>query len=357
MATNIPDYATYYKQRQLYAPPEVATGEEVTLPPRRDVRFPALEAYADQVSHTPRREDYKPRFWDRLIASMSGFSEGGLRGGGAGVSSAMDVLNTPYRRALEDYNIRLGGYKGAADVEGEIFNRGQSVESQRLREILGMLNARNAGRRASAAELTAQTSAKRLPLYERDVKTRENRGTAYSKFSTEIYPQIQRERLGQQKSDAERRAQLYGDRTRSMERTAAARINKPAAPPKERFPAPKDQATIDGLALRELRLQVPDLYAEFVNDDGKSVRVKGATGKVEGWIWDSDMNPEQKLEQQKRFARFQSLLDAKRVEILQRSGLSAAGYPAIEGDSFSVDGGDENEDDQGVLTPSDDEEE
>lgn len=340
MATNVPDYASYYRQRQLYAPqPE----ENITLPPRQDIRFPALEAYAAQVSQTPRREEYRPRFWDRLAAGMSGFSEGGLRGGGAGVEAAMNVLNTPYRRALEDYNIRLGGYKGAADVEGEIFNRGQSIESQRLREILGMLNARNASRRAGAAEMQAGVAAQKLPLLERDVATREQRGADYGKFTTQIYPGIQQQKLKHQETDSERRARLYGERTAMMGRTAAMRANKPTAEPKERFVTPKDQATVDGLALRDIRLQVPDLYAEFVEDDGKSVRVKPPTKVVD---WGFDLTDAQLLEKQKRFEQFQSLLDSKRTEILQRSGLSTAGYPAVEGDSFSAD---ETEDEQGEL--------
>lgn len=357
MPTNIPDYATYYRQRQLYAPDQSQAQAQPQFQQQGNLRFPALEEYANQVSRPPQRADHKPRFWDRLVAGMSGFSEGGLRGGSAGVSAADEVLTSPYRRALQDYNIRLGGYKGAADVEGEIFNRGQSINSQRLREILGMLSAQVASRRAGAAESQAETAAQRLPLYQQDVETRRRRGDAYGKFTTEIYPQIQRERIKQSGSIADRRADLYGQRTSSMERTAIARINKPPAAPKERYVSPKDQNTVDGLALKEIRLQAPDLYAEFVQEIKdptgviKSVRIKGATGTKPGRLWgENPLTSDEVLQQNERFERFQSLLDSARVSILQRSGLSAAGYPAVEGDELT-----ENEDEQGVLEEDEEE--
>ena len=78
---------------------------------------PMTNQYRQMLSQTPAREDYRPGKLDRLTASLGGVSAG-LRGGAvAGVNTARGILDTDYRRALEDHNRNLEGAKSGADLE------------------------------------------------------------------------------------------------------------------------------------------------------------------------------------------------------------------------------------------------
>lgn len=85
---------------------------------------PAETRYAEHLSKgAPTPDQFKPGKINRLAAILGGASEGGLRGAGAGIRTARDVLETPYRRGMESYKLQSEQLGKAAQVESSMMGR------------------------------------------------------------------------------------------------------------------------------------------------------------------------------------------------------------------------------------------
>jgi hypothetical protein len=82
---------------------------------------PALQHYIDYSGQTPKREDYQPSGWAKLVATMAGASSG-YKDPAAGIKNALAVREEPYRRATSDYEARLKDMHDAAALESQAEN-------------------------------------------------------------------------------------------------------------------------------------------------------------------------------------------------------------------------------------------
>jgi hypothetical protein len=97
---------------------------------------PKQTAYENAVSQTPRMQDYQPSKMRRLGAALAGIG-GGLQGGAAtGIASAENLLYSPYRNALQDYQTRIGGLK--AEAESEMGRTTEYRENLKTAATLGL---------------------------------------------------------------------------------------------------------------------------------------------------------------------------------------------------------------------------
>lgn len=79
---------------------------------------PALQKFRDFSRQVPRGEDYQPGFMGKLAAALSGFGVG-LSNPQAGYQIAREQIESPYRRALEDFDINRGLLGEEAQFERE----------------------------------------------------------------------------------------------------------------------------------------------------------------------------------------------------------------------------------------------
>lgn len=73
---------------------------------------------------------FKPTKLNRLAAILGGASEGGLRGAGAGVRTAHDILEAPYNRAIQAHKLRGSQLKEGAEIESRNLGRAASIARQ-----------------------------------------------------------------------------------------------------------------------------------------------------------------------------------------------------------------------------------
>jgi hypothetical protein len=141
---------------------------------------PAMTDYLKHIQNVPKREEYSPSIWHRLVGGLSGGVEGGTRGAAAGIKTASEVLDMPYRRAREDYELKGSGLEAAAKLE-ELTQRNKTAykkellqqdEADKDREVkwanseINRIKAEQAARRITLEEeikrATNETSRQRL---------------------------------------------------------------------------------------------------------------------------------------------------------------------------------------------------
>jgi hypothetical protein len=83
---------------------------------------PATKDYLKHIQSAPTHEQYSPSIWHRLSAGLVGGVTGGQQGAAAGYKTAQGVLETPYQRAVQDYELKGQGLEAAAKIE-EATNR------------------------------------------------------------------------------------------------------------------------------------------------------------------------------------------------------------------------------------------
>jgi hypothetical protein len=135
-----------------------------------DFQSPVMQRYLEHISQTPNRADYNPSIWHRIVAGVAGGAEGGSRGALAGIKAAEEVKNLPYRRALEDYDIKGQGLESAAKLEQ--VNQKQKLE---YHKYLGEEDEADRDRMVKwATQETARYNAETTRMrYEWDKKIRE----------------------------------------------------------------------------------------------------------------------------------------------------------------------------------------
>ena len=94
---------------------------------------PAMTDYLKHIQNVPKREDYSPSIWHRIVGSIGGAAEGGTRGALAGMKTALDINEIPYRRAREDYELKGAGLESAAKLE-EAGNRNRNAYLKSIME-------------------------------------------------------------------------------------------------------------------------------------------------------------------------------------------------------------------------------
>ena len=78
-----------------------------------------LRRYLDLIGSAPKREEYQPSKWGRILAALGGGSTGFTQGAGKGIETAIGIRDLPYNRAMEDY-------------ESEVKRAGEGVRSEQL---------------------------------------------------------------------------------------------------------------------------------------------------------------------------------------------------------------------------------
>jgi len=141
---------------------------------------PALTDYLQHISKVPTHEEYSPSVWHKLAGSLSGAVAGGTQGVGAGMKAAQSVVDLPYQRAREDYELKGQSLEAAAKIE-EASQRNRTAyqkgiwdqeEADKDREVkwanseINRLKAEQAAKRialeAEAKRATNQTAVDRL---------------------------------------------------------------------------------------------------------------------------------------------------------------------------------------------------
>jgi len=79
---------------------------------------PQRTALEELVNNAPKREDYKPGAFDRIAASLGGFSAG-FRDPGKGVAVARDIRDNKYNQAESTYQDKLKNVGALAGMESE----------------------------------------------------------------------------------------------------------------------------------------------------------------------------------------------------------------------------------------------
>lgn len=89
---------------------------------------PSEKAYSDFLAKgIPNERDYKPGKINRLAAILGGASEGGLRGAGAGIKTASEILDKPYQEGLQRHQLQGQQLEKAAEIESKNLGRKASV--------------------------------------------------------------------------------------------------------------------------------------------------------------------------------------------------------------------------------------
>ena len=136
---------------------------------------PATRRYAEHLEAMPKQQP--PGKLRRILAGLAGASSGYFGGTEAGVTSARDVLNEPYNRAMQRWGVEAGGRKTAADLERQGMTAETAASSQRMRELLAYVRALEAGKSADAAALAARLRSSPGGLFNVETRTIEP-GTA-----------------------------------------------------------------------------------------------------------------------------------------------------------------------------------
>lgn len=93
--------------------------------------MPAMSAYKQALLNQPNRADYKPGWGSRITAALAG-AAAGYGNPRAGIETAQGVLDSPYRRAMEDYSTKSEALRRGADIESdEVDSRVRSMAQAR----------------------------------------------------------------------------------------------------------------------------------------------------------------------------------------------------------------------------------
>jgi hypothetical protein len=129
---------------------------------------PRQTAYEEAVANPPDAARYQPSKWRRLASSVAGAATGFGEGAGAGIAAGEHILSSPYRAALQDYEIRTQGLESAAKAEAaQIGDYQRNLEMASKfgleRDKMGMesfykgIEAEQASRKLSTEERKAET--------------------------------------------------------------------------------------------------------------------------------------------------------------------------------------------------------
>jgi hypothetical protein len=94
---------------------------------------PAMTDYLKHIQNAPTHSEYAPSIWHRIVGSIGGAAEGGTRGALAGMKTALDITELPYRRAVQDYEIKGQSLESAAKLE-EAGNRTRQAYQKAIME-------------------------------------------------------------------------------------------------------------------------------------------------------------------------------------------------------------------------------
>lgn len=87
-----------------------------------DSTFSATKALLDYINKSPNRSDYELSGMGKFAAALSGLAAG-YKNPVAGVQTALEMHDRPYRNALEEYGSKLPGLELAANVEEAAYGR------------------------------------------------------------------------------------------------------------------------------------------------------------------------------------------------------------------------------------------
>lgn len=155
---------------------------------------PGLSAYRQALQEIPTQEQHKPNWMTRIAAGLSGFGAG-MKNPGAGAEVAMGINRSGYENAIGEYNNKLVGLKGQADIEQEDMEAQLRAISQA--RALGLkydefeFKKLESGKKAETDRMTAQASQERAKAY----------ADAQRKPGYDTFPQVDGSVLYQNKND------------------------------------------------------------------------------------------------------------------------------------------------------------
>ena len=79
-------------------------------------RTPALNRYQDYLTHFPQQQDYQGGIGTKILAAIAGLSAG-IKDPAAGIRTSLDIMNTPYRQAVQQYGYQEPALRQAAILE------------------------------------------------------------------------------------------------------------------------------------------------------------------------------------------------------------------------------------------------
>src|SRR5690349_131719 len=109
------------KARVPAAPAALTTGNTIHVPS-------PLEKLQATIDSMPNREDYKPSTGRKIL----GIALGGLAGAGGHTEVGREIVNAPYRRAMEDFGSKYGKAKTKYDLEVNLNKSKSDAEQQQI---------------------------------------------------------------------------------------------------------------------------------------------------------------------------------------------------------------------------------
>jgi hypothetical protein len=144
---------------------------------------PGLSAYKQYLTTMPNREDYKPGAYTRIASALSG-AAAGLRDPGKGIETAMNLNQSAYRSAMEDYANRGVGLKETAGIE----------QDERAAQIKAIQEARAMGLKYDEFKYKQLHDAETTNQKWEEIQTARQRAQAYiKKMGEQNYDRVENE--------------------------------------------------------------------------------------------------------------------------------------------------------------------
>lgn len=94
---------------------------------------PGLDAYRQHLEGIPERDSYRPDFGQKLLYGLVGAGQTDAR---KGMEVSRDLVEHPYKEALEDWGVAEKGLRSRAEIEG----RERQYKGQNLKRYMDILN-------------------------------------------------------------------------------------------------------------------------------------------------------------------------------------------------------------------------
>lgn len=278
--------------------------------------FSAMKALFDHLNGAPKREDYSLSKMGKFAAALSG-AAAGFKNPAQGVQIAMQMNESPFRRAREEYDAKMPALELAANMENAAYGRDLSYQKM-MRDYFGA----NADRDIKRGELSVkereleETIANNLRDYElnkqryasdgykeftddkgdtylfnpstndkkligRSIKSREVKALESNAASNRIGANASATSASAAAKNAETNASRLRDIDVPVSKANIKRDEEAISASQDIDP--QEQLYAQALAAREVMAENPAAYRDFVNEDG-SINYNGGRG------WFSDNN-------------------------------------------------------------------
>jgi len=306
---------------------------------------PNMQNFMKHVAETPQRADYQPNVFTRIAAALGGGAEG-MRSPARGVQTALSIRDEPYRRGVEDYNLKGAGLEQLAKNE-DVDRRNQlgliktirdnQLEERRLQstELTAGAAASNAGSR----RLEANTNKAYREALAKDLEGKgfnfheDDKGNRIA--SKIVNGQVEKHNLGpsieatklkneeRKMGQTDTRNSIYQQFAGAATSNAASNATRAQRPPASAYISPANQFTAEFMATRKA-LQENSDWSGFVDAAGNIKQ--SYTSILNRWRLGSPSNDP-------GFDDFMAAVERHRLNIL---GMQRPGVSSQDPDVFDV---------------------